>query len=188
MRRGAEKRGAGGGGGGEGGGGRRGAGARTVSLSPALPVSCRAQVGRELAPLPRSAAEPAAAPGGTAPPPGRTGRAGAWGQGTATPVRARVREVVPLPLETLKYRSGQGCWSGYQSLWRDAGAGTSLIRVVEGDAALERPFGHGQCSGVGGVVEQVPEQVPERDTGAGSPLAGDGGASCSLGVLGTGGG
>lgn len=112
---------------------------------------------------------------------GRTGRAGAWGRGTATPVRARVRELVPLPLETLKYPSGQGCWSRYQSLWRDAGAGTSLIRDVEGDVAPERRFGLWQCSGVGGVMEQVPEQ----DTGAGSLLAGDDGASCSLGVLGT---
>lgn len=81
-------------------------GARTVSLSPALPVSCSAEVGRELAPLPRSAAEPAAAAGGTAPLPGRTGCAGARGRGAAMPVRAGVRELVPLPLETLRCRSG----------------------------------------------------------------------------------
>ena len=43
-------------------------------------------------------------------------------------------------------------------------------------------FGCGQCSGVDGLMEQV----PEWDIGAGSLLVGDGGASCSSGSLGAG--
>lgn len=94
------------------------AGARTVSLSPAFPVSCRAGVERELAPLPRSAAEPVQPRAG---PP----RCRARGRGAATPVRARgaeagtapvraaeiavrlgMLEQVPDPLETLRYPTG----------------------------------------------------------------------------------
>lgn len=61
-----------------------GAGARTVSLSPALPVFAVPKWERERAALPLSSAGPGAAPGGTGP--GRTGH-GAGG-GHAGPGRA----------------------------------------------------------------------------------------------------
>lgn len=62
---------------------------------------------------------------------------------------------------------------------KDAGAGTSVVRDVGADTGLERGV-WAQCSGVDGGMEQV----PERDVGAGSLLAGGGGAWCIPGGLG----
>lgn len=54
--------------------------------------------------------------------------------------------------------------------------------MLEQLAVWGEGFGRGQCSGAAGLAEQV----PQRDAGAGSLLARDGGASCSPGGLGQG--
>lgn len=55
------------------------------------------------------------------------------------------------------------------------------LEVLEQIVVWSEGIGHRQRSGDDGLMEQV----PERDIGAGSLLAGDGGASCSPGGLGT---
>lgn len=54
------------------------------------------------------------------------------------------------------------------------------LETLEQILVWREGFGRGQCSGVGGLMEQV----PKWDVGAGSLLAGYGGASCSPGGLG----
>jgi len=99
------------------------------------------------------------------------------------PVQAGMLERVPVPVGKLEQVPVQVGMLSQVQVWVGMLERVPVwLEMLKQILVWKEVFGCEQCSGGDGLMEQV----PRRDVGAGSLLAGDGGASCSPRILGAG--